>query len=405
MRPYLRAANVDWSGLKLDDVKEMNFTDAELEVYRLEKDDIVLTEASGSPNEVGKSAIWSGEIADCCFQNTLIRVRTRTVDPGYLHMFLTLEAVRKAFVADARGVGINHLGSSRLSNWRVPVPPLSEQPRIAAAIDEYLRLVKAAERTFTELSRRTAHLHSAILREVRETALLQGAELRAVGSIAETSLGKMLDARQTSGEPTPYLRNVNVRWGHIDMFDLKQVPLSSAERERFTLRRGDVLVCEGGEPGRCAVWNVDKSGICYQKALHRVRVSEQVLSDWFALMLTEAITNRRADHLFTGTTIKHLPQQQLRRIEIPVPSILDQQSALRVVEAEIQACQRMKEAIVAGSERSMNLTHAILNAAFSGDLVDHDPTDEAADVLLDRIRAERKAAAQKKHRTRKVIAQ
>lgn len=60
MRPYVRAANVGWSGLKLDDVKEMNFTDAEMDTYRLMAGDLLLGEASGSATEVGKPAIWNG---------------------------------------------------------------------------------------------------------------------------------------------------------------------------------------------------------------------------------------------------------------------------------------------------------------------------------------------------------
>ena len=69
MRPYLRSANVTWSGISLDDVKEMNFDDTDFKKYRLEPGDLLLNEASGSSNEVGKPALWDGEISDCCFQN------------------------------------------------------------------------------------------------------------------------------------------------------------------------------------------------------------------------------------------------------------------------------------------------------------------------------------------------
>ena len=73
MRPYVRAANVGWGGLLLDDVKLMNFTDAELAVYGLQAGDLLLNEASGSASEVGKPAIWTGEIVPCAFQNPASR--------------------------------------------------------------------------------------------------------------------------------------------------------------------------------------------------------------------------------------------------------------------------------------------------------------------------------------------
>ncbi|MEU8454891.1 restriction endonuclease subunit S [Streptomyces griseoaurantiacus] len=137
MRPYLRAANVGWQGLRLDDVNEMNFTDKEAEIYRLRAGDIVLSEASGSPGEVGKPAIWNDEIEDCCFQNTLIRVRPReTAVPEFLLYFLRSEALSGSFRKGARGVGIHHLGAAKLAAWEVPLPSRQEQARIVERLEE-----------------------------------------------------------------------------------------------------------------------------------------------------------------------------------------------------------------------------------------------------------------------------
>ena len=105
MRPYLRAANVGWGGLRLDDVNAMNFTDAEMLTYRLEPGDILLSEASGSPHEVGKPALWDGEIKDCAFQNTLIRVRAHDAAPRFLLYFFKHLALSGQFVQQSRGVG------------------------------------------------------------------------------------------------------------------------------------------------------------------------------------------------------------------------------------------------------------------------------------------------------------
>ena len=87
MRPYLRSANVTWSGIDLGDVKEMNFDDADFERYRLRNGDLLLNEASGSSNEVGKPAVWRGEIDGCCFQNTLLRIQPRELDRRYVYWY------------------------------------------------------------------------------------------------------------------------------------------------------------------------------------------------------------------------------------------------------------------------------------------------------------------------------
>ena len=143
MRPYLRAANVDWDTLRLGDVKEMQFTEAEETSYRLDPGDILLTEASGSPAEVGKSVIYAGEPANVCFQNTLLRVRCHSADPKFVQRYLLAEARAGRFMPDARGVGINHLGRARLAGLPIELPDPDAQAR---AVAECRDLVDGVER-------------------------------------------------------------------------------------------------------------------------------------------------------------------------------------------------------------------------------------------------------------------
>lgn len=130
--PYLRAANIAPAGLDLDDVLQMDFTPEERQVYQLEAGDVVLSEASGSPAHVGRSAIWRGEIPGCCFQNTVIRFRPRAVSTEYAHLVFRYMADSGAFAKAARGVGIQHLGAARFSALPFPLPPAAEQDRIVS---------------------------------------------------------------------------------------------------------------------------------------------------------------------------------------------------------------------------------------------------------------------------------
>ena len=144
MRPYIRAANVTWAGLDLSDVNSMNFTDDEMATYRMEPGDIVLSEASGSPGEVGKPALWSGEIDECAFQNTLIRLRTRQHEPQFLVHYFRYLALDGQFVEHSRGVGIHHIGRARLASWPTPLPPREEQRRIVDLLEDHLSRLDAA---------------------------------------------------------------------------------------------------------------------------------------------------------------------------------------------------------------------------------------------------------------------
>ena len=136
MRPYLRSANVTWDGVCLDDVKEMNFDDANFETYKLEPGDLLLNEASGSPNEVGKPAIWSGEIADCCFQNTLLRIRSRELDLDYLYWYCYSAALSGRFGEAGRGVNIRHLGKQGLAQFPISVAPRDQRGQIVERLEE-----------------------------------------------------------------------------------------------------------------------------------------------------------------------------------------------------------------------------------------------------------------------------
>jgi len=132
MRRYLRAANVDWNRFRLDDIKEMVFSEAEDEVFLLRPMDILVVEASGSPAEVGKSVVYRGDPADVRFQNTLLRVRCHSANPEYVQALLLSAAMAGGFREDSRGVSINHLSRARLARWMLPITDGPSQERVAA---------------------------------------------------------------------------------------------------------------------------------------------------------------------------------------------------------------------------------------------------------------------------------
>ena len=165
MRPYLRSANVTWNGISLDDVKAMNFDDADFKKYRLEPGDLLLNEASGSPNEVGKPAIWDGEISDCCFQNTLLRLRPHGVTLDYLYWFCYASARSGRFGEAGRGVNIRHLGKQGLAQFPISVAPRDEQDQIIERIDRALAQTAASERSICASLTRVTALRRVVLAE------------------------------------------------------------------------------------------------------------------------------------------------------------------------------------------------------------------------------------------------
>ena len=142
-----------------------------------------------------------------------------------------------------------------------------------------------------------------------------------LGDVTDSCLGKMLDQEKNRGEYQPYLANVDVRWGSFNLDNLSEMRFEESEQERYGLKYGDLVICEGGEPGRCAIWKDQVPNMKIQKALHRVRVHEcldyRYLYYWFFLAGKTGVL----EQYFTGATIKHMPGQKLKSVVIDQPPI------------------------------------------------------------------------------------
>lgn len=147
-----------------------------------------------------------------------------------------------------------------------------------------------------------------------------GWQRKKVSEIARHSLGKMLDKAKNKGELKPYLRNLNVRWFSFDLSDMLEMRFLSEEEAKYTAVKGDVLVCEGGYPGRAAIWDEDEP-IYFQKALHRVRFHQPEHNKWFVYYLYSCDLDGTLRQHFNGAGIQHFTGETLSRFELPLPPL------------------------------------------------------------------------------------
>ena len=171
---YIRAANITKDGLDISDVLEMEFNPKEFVNYQLHYGDIVLSEASGSPTQIGKPAIWKNQIADCCFQNTVIRLRPNKIAVSEFLYFLFRSFYENGNFAEiAGGVGINHLSAGKFSNMEIPLPPtLPEQHRIVSEIETRLSVCDKLEESITQSLVKAEALRQSILKKALEGKLV-----------------------------------------------------------------------------------------------------------------------------------------------------------------------------------------------------------------------------------------
>jgi type I restriction enzyme S subunit len=214
----------------------------------------------------------------------------------------------------------------------------------------------------------------------------------------EMCLGKMLDKKKNQGDFKPYLANINVRWGEFDLQFVKEMKFLDSENERYNLLKGDLVICEGGEPGRCAVWN-SVGEMKIQKALHRVRFFKDYTDSNFVYhFLKFSAFSGTLSKYFTGTTIKHLTGQGLAKVPIPGLSLLEQRKIVREIESRLSVCDNVELSISESLEKANALRQSILKKAFEGTLLSEEEIAackaakdyEPASVLLKKIKAEKK---------------
>ena len=383
MRPYLRAANVTWSGLDLSDVKQMNFDPRELEVYALHKDDIVLGEASGSAAEVGKPAIWNNEIQDCCLQNTLIRVRAQPgLAPFLLHHFVH-DARSGRFASASRGIGIHHLGAEALSEWLIALPPIAEQRRIVSKLEALTAKSRRAKEALLSAKSLESQLVSYYTRDwplaelaphLVERVELAGAAWAEYRTVGLSNTGVICERREAIGIKGATKCKI-VRHGDIVFNPIR-------------LSIGSIARYLGDEP---AVVSPE-----YQV----FRTKETLSSEVLVRYLRTTLGKSHVDIETQGSVRYRVYFRTLQGLRIPVAPPARQREAERL----LLGLRNVFALVNAAIEELPRLERSILAKAFRGELVPQDPSDEPASVLLERIRKEREAAGPTGGRGRKKAA-
>ena len=188
-----------------------------------------------------------------------------------------------------------------------------------------------------------------------------------VGAMANHNLGKMLDKQKNKGLFKPYLRNLSVRWFEFNLDDVLEMRFEDKEADRYTVNRGDLLICEGGYPGRAAIWDMDEE-IYYQKAIHRVRFHDSIYNKWLLYFLYLSDSNGTLKTYFTGAGIQHFTGKALHALHLVFPPVKNATIFIEHIERlhdQVRELEKLYEQkLIALNE----LKKSLLQKAFSGEL-------------------------------------
>lgn len=297
---------------------------------------------------------------------TMLRVDARRADARFVNYSIGLPSSRR-YIEDALSVGATkqrELNVDALRAHRVALPDLTAQLRAADFLDKESHRIETLR---AELENYSLLLEEPALAEFAR--LTQDLPLVRVGYGYEVQLGKMLDAaRQTSGVEVPYLRNSNLDWDRIDLDDVKTMRLTEDELDRYAIRPGDLLACEGRHVGKCAIWPEGAGTMYYQKALHRIRPRADQSNRFMLWFLW--LGNSRGDFYAdgTGSTIPHLPAEKLRALNMPLASRSRQDEIVATVDAIHSRTRRLRQEAQEAAAALSEYRDALITEAVNGRL-------------------------------------
>ena len=268
------------------------------------------------------------------------------------------------FKALDKSTTIPSLAKRDLLNIEMPVPPLPDQERIVSRIEELFSQLDASVAELKTAKERLKVYRQAGLKE----AFGKVTTHTPFGEIIDARLGKMLDKEKNTGDFHKYLRNINVRWFSFDLSDLLEMRIEADEIEKYSVSHNDLIICEGGEPGRCAVWDKQDS-IFYQKALHRVRFLDNSNPRFYMYYLWFSAQSGQLCRYFTGTGIKHLTGQSLSKVIVPTADRTIQDSIVAEIESRLSVCDSIQKTVDTALQQAEALRQSILKKAFEGEMV------------------------------------
>ena len=213
-----------------------------------------------------------------------------------------------------------------------------------------------------------------------------------IGHIFSHNTGKALNSSNSAGEKLTYITTSNLYWNQFELGTLKEMPFTDAEIEKCTVLKGDLLVCEGGDIGRAAIWNFEYP-MRIQNHIHRLRAYIPICQEFYYYIFY--LYKHMGWIGGKGIGIQGLSSNALHSILVPLPSLSEQKRIVLAIEKILPYCityqQKYDELENLNTTFPADLKKSILQWAVQGRLVPQDENDEPAEELLKRIRAEKEA--------------
>lgn len=323
----------------------------------------------------------------------------------YLHIYLHWNR-EELLVSQMKGMANVSLSLNKIADVEVIVPGIQKQCEIIELEQQLEVKEKAAEKLYADQLTQLDNLNQAILQEAVQGKLVaqdaadepasellkrikaekaksgkkekQLPPIKAeevpfeipeswvwcrLGEVVEHNAGKTLDSGRNKGELREYITTSNLYWGYFILEDLRKMPFIEDEIKRCSATKGDLLICEGGEAGRSAIWDKDYD-ICFQNHIHRVRPNIGVDSFYLYYFLRKIFLSGEIHEYRKGMGIHNLSGKSLSSIILPLPPENEQKRIVAEIDKQFEKTRQLREHIIANQLATEQLLKALLHGAF-----------------------------------------
>ena len=386
---FLRAENVNGlADLNLSKLKYVSDETHKNELKRsiLESGDILVTIAG----TLGRTAIVKNTDLPLNANQaiSIVRMVLKTENAmKYVVYALNANTIQQLLLSQTKQSAIPNLTLEIIGNCLIPLPPLAEQKRIASKIESYLSVIDKAE----ELLKRKVDLDGQIKEKILQMAiqgklveqrpeegtaedlyqqiqeekskLIKEGKLKKekplapieddeipfdipdswrwvrIGDLYKHNTGKALNSSNIEGKKLPYITTSNLYWNRFELNNLKKMFFKESEIEKCSVQKGDLLVCEGGDIGRAAIWNFDYQ-VCIQNHIHKLRGYIQLSTlFYYYIFLYYKLNNSISGR---GIGIQGLSSNALHNLVVPLPPLVEQKRIVAKIEELLALCDKLK---------------------------------------------------------------
>ena len=364
--PVIKTNNLTYEGhIDYSDICKRNITREYAKECYLKPGDLLIEKSGGTKtHSVGYVSYFEGDENKFVCNNFILALRLKnTINSKFLFYQIQFKYESNQF-SDCfnKTTGIQNLKVKDYLAKEIKIYSPEEQEKIVKELDTVRSTINKNKQILEKydilIKSRFIEMFGDIIQNTKNW------ELKSFTEIAKSRLGKMLDSKkQTGKEKYPYLANFNVQWFRFNLENLNEMDFSEADRIEFALKDGDLLVCEGGEVGRCAVWHNQIENCFFQKAVHRVRLNMDLvhpdyMAYWFKF---RSDFNSFDDIVGSKATIAHLTGEKLKLLQIPVPPLSLQNSFA----AFVQQIDKSKFTVQKSLEKAETLYKSLMQQYFA----------------------------------------